>query len=228
MSGLKLVIGFLLMWVMAINMGCNKGEEIRKYKEMKHTSPSANQETHNGMTTPAIPLENTQKTIEEHFTWQTPMDWQEEKNTSSIRLATFTISSGENLATCTIVPFQGEAGGLKANISRWLGQLTGNNNHMDAMLTEGDPAKVEELLNKTEPFQTIGKLPAQLVDFTKVTENAGDPSILATVIKVGDSSIFIKLTGPKHVLVANKTKFKSLCASFAIKTPSPDMTNTPQ
>ena len=210
--------------MMIVTGACGKSNEVRKYKETSESTPSSGQKTHGSMSMSETPMDGGPSQVESHFKWQTPAGWTEEKATSSFRLATFAVKSGENTATCTIIPLQGEAGGLKANISRWLGQVSGKSGHTDPMLAEGDPVEVEKLMKKTEQFLTAGQFAAVMIDLTTVPLNPTDPAILATVITVGGSSVFVKMTGPKALLVENKAKFRSLCESFNTAMPTTETT----
>lgn len=179
------ILTFALTLTLLLAVSCGQGETVRKYKEKE------------------------KETAATHFQWQTPEGWSEDGAASGFRLAAFTIKSqnSQSTALCTIVPLQGEAGGLRANIERWLGQINGGTLPADA---------VERLLKGQENFLTAGQFPAVLIDFTALTINPRDKSILAAVISVSGNSIFIKMTGEKFLLMENKEKFKALCQSFTL------------
>ncbi len=194
---------FSLLAVLLLFVSCDKGGKVRKYKEKvpgKKTTTAA----------PAkqkVPAEPGAKAG--HYHWDTPEGWREVPKTSSMRLATFAIKSQGKEAICTIIPLRGEAGGLKANVTRWLGQVAGST---------GPPGDtVIRLLDKQESFLTKGQFPAVLIDYTIVTSNPSDRSIMVTVITVHGNSVFIKMMGEKSLLKKNKTKFKALCQSFTLK-----------
>ncbi|MDQ1352969.1 MAG: hypothetical protein QG657_3275 [Acidobacteriota bacterium] len=194
---------FALAAVLLLMVSCGKSEKVRKYKEKeKETTPASGP-----ISTPDAGLPHS------HFKWKTPEGWAEDKTSTGFRLAAFTIKSQdkETKAFCTIVPLQGEAGGLKANVERWLGQIGG-----DAV----PPAStVDKLLQAQEKFLAGGaggQFPGVLIDFTAVTSKPTDASILAAVITVNGNSIFIKMIGEKSHLSENKEKFKALCQSFTL------------
>ena len=191
---LSLALTMSLLFVVS----CGKGETVRKYKE-KETVPASRPKT-----TPGAGTAHAQ------FQWKTPEGWIEDKTSSGFRLAAFTIKSqnNESTALCTIVPLQGEAGGLKANIERWLGQIS------EETVPPADA--VERLLKAQEKFLTVGQFPGVLIDFTDLTIKPTDKSILAAVISVNGNSIFIKMTGEKSLLSDNREKFKALCQSFTL------------
>ena len=68
--------------------------------------------------------------------------------------------------------------------------------------------RAQEALKTQEKFLTKGQFPTVMIDFTPVTPNPTDQSILAAVITVQGNSVFIKMTGEKSHLIENKTKFK--------------------
>ncbi|MCX6579535.1 MAG: hypothetical protein NT166_05065 [Candidatus Aminicenantes bacterium] len=193
-------LSFALTLTLLLVVSCGKGEKVRKYKEKeKETAPASG-----AMTTPGAGAAHP------HFQWKTPEGWSEDKTSSGFRLAAFTIESKNNKAKalCTIVPLQGEAGGLKANVERWLGQISGE--------TAPPAGAVDKLMQAQEKFLAGEKFPAVLIDFTAVTPKTMDNSILVAVISINGNSIFIKITGEKSLLSENKDKFKALCQSFTL------------
>lgn len=130
-----------------------------------------------------------------------------------MRLATFKINSNGKEAECTMIPLQGDAGGLEANISRWMDQLRSVGTQLPVDVTE------KKMVEKAEKFINKGNLPAVIVDFTSVTPSPSDKSFLVSIISVQGSSVFIKLMGEKSQLIENKDKFKFLCQSFRFTSP---------
>jgi len=177
-----------LLFVFFLCMGCDKGREVRKYK--KKESP----QTASG------------KVI---FQWDTPRGWTGNRSATGMRLASFSVNNGDRKSLCTIIPLKGAAGGIRANIIRWLGQIDAN------IATESK--EVETFIDSGEAFRTRGNFPAVFYDFTGLTGSPGDQSILVTIISFRDSSIFIKMTGEKAHLLENRKKFKSLSQSFRLK-----------
>jgi len=198
---MRVVLFYLLLVTLIAAISCGDSGKVRKYKE---EAPAAG--TQQEQKESPAPGADTMP-AHTHFQWDTPEGWNENRASSGFRLAAFTVKSGEIESVCTIIPLQGEAGGLKANVSRWLGQITGS--------MAPDETTVEKLLNAREKFLTKGQFPAVLIDFTPVSPNPTDKSILAGVLTVQGNSIFIKMTGQKSQLIENKAKFKALCQSFS-------------
>ncbi len=196
----SLTLCFFLPAALLLFVSCDRERNVRKFKEK----------------VPGVKTEAVARAKQEapgtkvgQYLWDRPEGWSEVPKTSGMRLATFAIKSQGKKAICTIIPLRGEAGGLKANVTRWLGQVAG-----PAGFT-GDT--VNRLLDKGERFLTKGQFPAVSIDYTTVAPNPSDQSILAAVITVHGNSVFIKMTGEKSLLLKNKTKFKALCQSFTLK-----------
>lgn len=207
---MKFKIVILITCVLMMVVSCDNGGKVRKYKEKESPVPSG---AHSPMAKTGTPAPGTVNApgadaVHAHFQWKTPDGWDEGKKTSGFRLASFTVKSSGSTgqAICTIIPLQGEAGGLKANVTRWLGQITSGEGPTDA--------RVDQLLEKQEKFLTRGRFPAVFIDLTTATPNPTDKSILSTVITVNGNSVFIKMTGEQSILTENKDKFKALCQSF--------------
>jgi hypothetical protein len=202
---MRVFLFYLLLVTLIAAVSCgDSGKvqvQVRKYREK--VSPAAAETRPDKQEPPPADA----KPGHTYIQWVTPAGWDENRTTSGFRLAAFTIKSADIESVCTIIPLQGEAGGLKANITRWLGQVSGSMNP--------DENTVEQLLKAKETFLTKGQFPAVLIDFTPVTPNPTNQSILAGVLNVQGNSIFIKMTGQKSHLIENKAKFKALCRSFS-------------
>jgi hypothetical protein len=196
---MRLVLFYLLLTVLIAAGSCGDSGKVRKYKE-KAAPGTATQQDKKESPATTMPAHA-------HFQWNSPEGWIENRSSSGFRLATFTVKSGDMESICTIIPLQGEAGGLKANVTRWLGQITG------AMRPNENT--VEKLLKAKETFLTKGQFPAVLIDFTPATPNPTDKSFLVGVLTVQGNSVFIKMMGQKSHLIENKAKFKALCQSFS-------------
>jgi hypothetical protein len=199
---IKRISCFLSVVALFFSASCDKGREVRKYKKQETAIVEQKAKSTSAKGQMAAPAHRP-------FSWDTPPEWSEAKKKSGMRLATFSIKSQESESRCTIVSLRGTAGGIRANVIRWLGQIN----------VKMDPAGkgLEEFLSAGEKFQTKGKLPAVMFDFTAVTAAPADQSILVTVITMQNSTIFIKMIGIKAHLLENKDKFKSLSRSFALK-----------
>lgn len=140
--------------------------------------------------------------------WNIPLGWVE-KPGSGMRLASFASESYPGLDV-SIVSLGGAAGGLSANINRWLNQIK---------LPEMKEESLDQFLNKQEKFASEGNLSVMLVDLTSLQIDADPaiPSILAGVVQGADSTIFVKMTGTIADINKNRDAFKALCRSLKNK-----------
>lgn len=142
-----------------------------------------------------------------HLLWESPEGWDIKESQSRIRQATFLIGTGDKQAVCTIITLSGDGGGLKPNITRWLGQLN---------VTMESEGKLDQFVAKQTSFQTVGKLPAILIDFIPLTPGPDDVSMLVSITTLKESTVYIKMTGPKSTLSESRDKFVSLSKSIRL------------
>jgi hypothetical protein len=186
--GIALLSVFLL-----ILASCDGGDSIRSYEEE----------------TPQAQSKTVEHVPNNQLKWDTPEGWVQEANKSSMRLATFTVGANDSETICTIVPLKGEAGGLKANVLRWLGQLK---------IQLQSEKELNDFLEQKIQFTTKGEFPGVLVDFTSLTQKADDTSMLVGIVKVSDTSLFVKMSGARDILAANRPALETLCKSIHIGT----------
>ncbi len=138
--------------------------------------------------------------------WTTPQGWREQP-ASGVRLATFYAGPDDKLAECTITAFPGDVGGTEANLRRWVGQL---NRSVPA------PAVFQAFLDGATPLRTEGGLQGALYDFADLLPDlaAGDMSMLAGVLRHGNSTVFIKMMGARSTLEQERARFEALCRSI--------------
>ncbi len=139
--------------------------------------------------------------------WKTPQGWSETRSDSGMRLATFDVKGDAGAAMCTIVLLGGDAGGLKANVVRWIGQL---------QVTVPADAEFEAFIKRQQTFASDGGFNTVIIDLTELgpANNDAANSMLASYITVGESACFVKLTGPAGLLKKQKENFVQLCRSL--------------
>ena len=137
--------------------------------------------------------------------WSTPSEWIV-KQGSGMRLVSFTTKENSSLDV-SIVALGGQAGGLSANINRWLKQIN---------LPEMSEADLQNFLAQQKKFTSAGGLEVTLLDFPSLQKNTQDktPSMLAAIIGLNDQTVFVKMTGTLSEIERNRTIFASLCQSL--------------
>lgn len=96
---------------------------------------------------------------------------------------------------CSITVLAGAAGGARANIDRWRGQI-------------GLPPLDDEQFTGLEVVPVLGGK-ARLVEAT-----SGDAGVLGIVSEHSERSVFVKLTGPVGQLARHRAAFLELCSSL--------------
>ena len=136
--------------------------------------------------------------------WQTPSTWQELPG-DSIRLATFLLERGGARAETTVVMLGGAAGGVEANVVRWLDQLGLSlpADELAAFLSAGEPVSGSRGLRLT------------LYDFTSLPAPQG-VSMLVAVGPVLDQTLFVKMSGDGSLVAAARSDFVGLVRSLGL------------
>lgn len=143
------------------------------------------------------------------ISWTAPQGWIEKKGTG-MRLVAFTVADQNNPVETSIVSLAGGAGGLSANVTRWLQQLK---------LPIPADEELQQFIDRQEKIKTPSGLSVLMIDFTQLQKDAGPDtsSIIAAIIEQSDSHIFVKMTGTKQSVLKNLDSFKSLVNSITIK-----------
>ena len=200
-----------LLFFCLIMIGCGQPGQVRHYTEVfsdpfqkksfeSSFSAMPQDDIHAGLM-----LDDTQQTSP--LTWDTPKEWLEKKG-SGLRLATFT--GVQSKVETTIVSLGGSAGGVSANITRWMQQIG-----LDVPESEAR----DDFIKKQEKFLTRSGLPVAFIDLTELQEkDAGNaPSMIAAIIDRGDTQIFVKMTGTKEDVLKSRAVLKSFVQTIRLK-----------
>lgn len=137
--------------------------------------------------------------------WTAPTGWKA-LGGSSMRLETFAVDRGARTGLCTVIKLGGGAGGVEANIKRWLGQI-------DQPIPPAE--ELSAFVEKQERFKTEGGLDGVLCDLTAIgTQGPDADSMLVALFPLGDMTAFVKLAAPVALLREEKAAFASFCKSF--------------
>lgn len=212
---------FSLLFIICFVSACSQKPVKRQYEEITLDSPLENQVPANDPHPFLTALQKSGMSMEEFqkvhgnmkdmpvsadmsmkLTWKVPDAWTE-KPGSGIRLATFTADGIE----CSIVSLGGAAGGLEANAKRWIEQIH---------IPMPDEIALQDFLRKQPQFESVGKFPVQVLDFTTLQSPKEEraPSMIAAIVNVNDSSVFVKMTGSLKNVSSNREKFIGFCRSL--------------
>lgn len=136
--------------------------------------------------------------------WQTPPGWQALPG-DGIRLAAFRLERDGRRAETTVVMLGGAAGGVEANVVRWLEQL--------GLQLAGD--ELAQFLAAGAPVATRGGLRLTVYDFTRLTAGGGE-SMLAAVGPALDQTLFVKMSGDGALVAAARNDFLDLIGSLQL------------
>lgn len=151
------------------------------------------------------------------FSLVPPKEWSEKPVTSSMRAAQFTWSekSGEQAELVVYYFGEGGAGGVEANLERWLGQIT---------QPDGKPSKDIAKIEKTK-FATMdatvvsvaGRLTTQQMPGGPAPVDMADAMLLAAIVNSPLGPYYFKATGAKKTVEANAAKFRAMLTSMKLK-----------
>ncbi|MFT5131473.1 MAG: hypothetical protein ACI8W8_005109, partial [Rhodothermales bacterium] len=133
--------------------------------------------------------------------WVLPEGWSEEAG-SGMRMAT--ITPAEEGGECSIVSLAGEAGGISANITRWLEQI-------EVTMSE---EKVLAFLETQDVLESQDGHAVMLIDMTGQVKGPDADAMIVGIARFGEKTIFLKLTGTAGYLNGQKASFKALCESL--------------
>ena len=131
--------------------------------------------------------------------WDVPSAWSQGAG-DGMRLGTFHLASDPSAFDCSIVSLPGGAGGLEANLKRWMGQI-----NLD--ISDGQLA------------QFIAASKGRIFDFTQLQKDRDvlTPSMLVAMLNMRGTTVFIKMKGSIAAINENKGSFLALVKSVRIK-----------
>jgi len=137
------------------------------------------------------------------FTWELPEGWSQGPD-SPMRLATFLIES-DPLAECVLSTLHGDAGGVEANLDRWRSQM-------------GQPPLTAEEIAALPRWPVLGADAAVVEAAGPYTSMGGgtidDALLLGVVCPMEGRTFFVKMTGTRAALEAERERFKAFCLSL--------------
>ncbi|MEO7425834.1 MAG: hypothetical protein ABI036_11655 [Fibrobacteria bacterium] len=153
-------------------------------------------------------------------TWVLPESWLVKDSANAMRIGSFAASDpkfadmGEhdpNAVDVSVVQLAGDAGGLKANIARWMGQVG----------LKATPEEMEALVKTAPHFKTKSGQDGMYVDLTE--RLSGDmtqsKSIFGAVVQTNEYTVFVKGMGEISKVVAQKPLIMDFCKSLKIEGP---------
>lgn len=151
------------------------------------------------------------------FTLQPPKEWTQKPVTSSMRAAQFVLSDKAGEEADLVVYYFGEggAGGIEANLDRWLGQF---------QQPDGKPSKDVAKIEKTKfagqdatVVSVTGHYVAQAMPGAGDMVDKQDQSLLAAIVNSPSGPYYFKLVGAKKTVAAHTARFRAMLSSMKLK-----------
>jgi hypothetical protein len=153
-------------------------------------------------------------------TWTLPESWAVKDSANAMRIGSFAAqdpalaNTGEidpNAVDVSVVQLAGDAGGLEANILRWMGQVG----------LKATPEEMAEFIKAAEHFKTGSGQEGMYVDLTD--KLSGDmtqsKTIFGAVVQTQEYTVFVKAMGEHAKVVAQKPLVIAFCKSLKIAGP---------
>jgi hypothetical protein len=147
------------------------------------------------------------------FTFSRPAKWEWVESTSKMRKAQLKVTDEASKASADVAFYHfgaGGAGGVQANVDRWLGQF----------------AEPKDQINAKVEHTTVGKTKVTYVQ-AEGTYNSGMPggpttpmpgyALIGAILESDQGNVFVRLTGPKEFAKSKVEKFKKMIESAAKK-----------
>ena len=151
------------------------------------------------------------------FSLAAPAGWTEKPITSSMRAADFVLSAEKGAEAELIVYYFGEggAGGVQANLDRWLEQF-----QQPGGKPSKDVAKVEKATfagQETTIVTVSGRYVATSMPGAGDPIDKADQALLAAIVASPKGPYYFKLVGAKKTVDANAAKVRAMLASLKLR-----------
>jgi hypothetical protein len=184
---------------------CNRNPEPRRYREI--VLKGGNPNLQHG------PLGK--------FAWTLPAGWTVQPEGDPMRLTGFwapdpaLVAKGETdpkPVDVSIVQLEGDAGGLEANVTRWLGQVALS------------PTLAKQAIAEALPIKTATGQTGIVVDFTPYLSDdlTQSKSIIGAILDGGDNTVFVKAMGARSHVPKIKAQLLEFCQNLSITTAAED------
>lgn len=177
------VFKFISLSFVLVFISCSyKDKEIRVYKTAKKKNIETQQQA---VASPDAPV-----------VWSLPKGWVENKS-SQMRVGSFSAPApkGYSPADVSVVVLGGDAGGVLANVNRWLEQI------------ELPPTTELELMKNTHEL-------ADQRQWYELVNPKNGAAIYVSMFQLSGDTVFVKMVGQEKVLKSQKSSFEQLVSSI--------------
>ncbi len=143
------------------------------------------------------------------FTFIRPATWEWVEVTSAMRKAQLKVTDADSKASADAIFYyfgQGDGGGTKANVDRWLGQFQEPREKINAKVEEVTVGKTKITYVQAEGTYSSG-MPGG------PTTPMADYTLLGAILESDQGNVFVRMTGPKALVKASVADFKKMIES---------------
>jgi hypothetical protein len=143
------------------------------------------------------------------FTFTRPASWEWVESTSSMRKAQLKVTDAATKTSAGVTFYYfgaGGAGGVQANVDRWLKQFAEPTNEINAKVENATIGKTKVTYVQAEGTFKDG-MPGG-----PVTPMSGY-ALIGAILESDDGNVYVKMTGPKALVKSLTTEFKRMIES---------------
>lgn len=143
------------------------------------------------------------------FTFTRPATWEWVEMTSAMRKAQLRVTDADSKASADVVFYyfgQGDGGGTKANVDRWLGQFQEPREKINASVVEVTVGKTKITYAQAEGTYSSGMPGGPTTPKT-------DYALLGAILESDQGNVFVRMTGPKGLVKSSVADFKKMIES---------------
>jgi len=225
-----------MVWILCIFTiflsSCEQRPQESHYKEVVIQAPLANApivpvvqatpsgqampaaDPHAGLDMSAMGLPSDNNGMNNIYTWKVPQGWQQ-KPSAGMRIATFHLLADAKAIDCSIVALGPMAGGLEANLRRWMGQIG----------LQATPDELSNLITTAPSTKIKTGQEGKIFDFTTFQSKVSltDKSMIVVMVPMDEATLFVKMAGTVESVGKNKADFFKLAGSVEYHPPSGDV-----
>jgi hypothetical protein len=203
-----------MIWLIPILLlvvsGCQPTPQERHYTEVVIQAPERPMAVnpHDGMDMSSMATSDMDipTVMNTNYSWVAPFGWKQSPG-KGMRLASFHLSEDKDAIDCSVISLAGMAGGLEANLRRWMGQIGLENLDLAGLISSASTIKIKSGQE------------AKVFDFTTIqgAVKPSDKSLVVVMLAADDATLFIKMTGSMENVKKHKADFFKLVQSIEPK-----------
>jgi hypothetical protein len=143
------------------------------------------------------------------FTFTRPVKWEWVESTSSMRKAQLKVTDAAAKTSANVAFYYfgaGGAGGVQANVDRWLNQFAEPTNQINAKIENATVGKTKVTYVQAEGTYKDG-MPGGAV------RPMPGFALIGAILESDEGNVYVKMTGPKELVKSLEAEFKKMIES---------------